>query len=1053
MRIRRGARISSTIMTIVMCITGLLLAIYPVSYLASAEASQTSLPKDEQLQQIEHLIKSQMDKSLIPGLAVTIVHGDETIYQQGFGFANVDKKQSVSPKSIFELGSTTKAFTGLGLLKLVAEGKLNLDDSVTDYIPWIKFHTKDSNRSDSVTLRQVLYQTSGIPFTSITSIPSSNDDTALRETIENLSGTTLDFSPGERFQYATINYDILGYVIEQVTNQSYEEYMNTEVLEPLGLQHTFLSKAEAETSGTMAQGYKLGYLNARPFDAPIYRGNTPAGYLYSDSNDMAQWLKIHLNTVPVKGSMEEIIGMSHMPDRTVSPDSDGSSYAAGWYVYQSGGGELSHSGNNPAYSSFVAFRPEEQVGVAVMANLNSSSTLVIGQGILDIMIGKEPVTELSDIYRTVDSISVVILAVSIPFMGLSLWFLGTMVRDILQRRRKSAQGWIKHVIRVFGFVLFAGGVGVAFLYIPQVLFNGVNWSFAEVWAPPSLKMAVSILYASLILFGLCMLLHSMFPGEGKRTPLFPFAVLCLVSGLGNTLIIFIINQALINTSSFQTGLFTFFLMGLAAYVISQKIVRSQLIRFTNDLIYQKQTEIINRILRSPYYKVEKVAKEKLYAVLNHDIETISGGINVLVFGLTSIITLIFCFIYLGYLNIYGLLISLLVVSLAALAYYVAGRHANKHWARTRDVQNVFYKYIGHMAQGFKELSLHQDKKKQFQIDMHDTCDEYRQRRIQGDIRFANVFVIGEILFTVVIGVVAFIFPILFDSVQSYSLSSFVFIFLYMGAPVRGVLDAVPDLIRVRIAWNRMNELAGELDDEKHSETNSNMTKEHQIDKFSHLELQDIHYEYVSPNGTSFSIGPINLTLRAGEITFITGGNGSGKSTLVKLLTGLYKPSSGNLFVNGKPKLNGEQSELFAAVFSEYHLFDKLYGLTNSLDKGSIDYHLEKLQLEQKVSIEDGKFSTTDLSSGQRRRLALLISYLEDRPVYLFDEWAADQDPEYRRYFYHHVLPELKLRGKCVIAVTHDDRYFEQADKLVKMEFGKMEMLDPKQHGSLPAYGT
>ncbi|MDP4098847.1 cyclic peptide export ABC transporter [Paenibacillus sp. P96] len=1015
---------------------------------ASVAAESPVPPDASRIAQIERLIDGQMEQSQIPGLAITIVQGDETVYQRGFGYANTQRRQPVSAESVFELGSTSKAFTGLAVLKLVREGKLKLEDPVTTYIPWLHFNAKGAaaqpgSAAANVTLGQLLFQTSGIPFSTIGDIPEGAEEEALQQTVQRLRGITLEFRPGDRFQYATVNYDVLGYVIEQVTGQSYENYIREQVLQPLGLQHTYVSTVEASRHDEVVQGYKLGYLKARPFDAPIYRGNTPAGYIYTDSQDMALWLKIQLGTVPVNQELAEVIFESHRPDRTVSPDADGSSYAAGWYVYQSGGGELSHSGSNPAYSSFVAFRPEEQIGVAVMANLNSANTLVIGQGILDLLLGKEPVTGLEDTYRTVDRMSVIILVISASFIGLSLWFAVSIGLDLYYKRRQMASGTIMNGLRLLSFAVFSGGVTFAFLQLPEVLFNGVNWDFAEVWAPSSFKTSMWLLYASLLLFALSLLLNALFPKQG-RSPLFPFIVLCLVSGIGNTLIIFIINEALARTETFQIGLFSFFLVGLLVYVLSQRIVRTQLIRFTNDLIYDKQTEIIDRVLHSPYNKVEKIAKEKLYSVLNHDIETISGGINVLVFGLTSLITLIFCFVYLGFINVYGLLVSILVISLAALAYYAAGRDANKHWESTRDIQNVFYQYIGHMAQGFKELSLHQAKKSEFRTDLHESCNQYRVKRIKGDTRFANVFVIGEIMFTVVIGVVAFIFPLLFDSVRSHSLRSFVFIFLYMGAPVRGVLDAVPDLIRMRIAWNRIRQLSAELSHGPGAEESVPM-RDALDTGFGTLELNHVCYEYENHHGTTFSVGPVNLVLRAGEVTFITGGNGSGKSTLVKLITGLYEPSAGLISMNGRPVSPAGLSEQFTAVFSEYHLFDKLYGVRHSLDEMAVNHHLKQLHLDQKVYIQDGRFSTIQLSSGQRRRLALFISYMEDRPVYLFDEWAADQDPEFRRYFYHSVLPELKKQGKCVIAVTHDDRYFDLADTLVKMEAGQMIQLDTQRN--------
>jgi putative ATP-binding cassette transporter len=187
------------------------------------------------------------------------------------------------------------------------------------------------------------------------------------------------------------------------------------------------------------------------------------------------------------------------------------------------------------------------------------------------------------------------------------------------------------------------------------------------------------------------------------------------------------------------------------------------------------------------------------------------------------------------------------------------------------------------------------------------------------------------------------------------------------------------------------------------------------------------------------VGPIDLTIRAHEITFITGGNGSGKSTFLKLLTGLYQPTSGVIKVDKVPidETNREiYRNMISTVFSDYHLFKRLYGLRN-IDHQEINELLREMELEEKTGLVDNEFETLELSNGQKKRLALLVSLLEDRPIFVFDEWAADQDPGFRRKFYKELLQKLKEKGKTIIAVTHDDRYFDVADRLLKMEEGKV----------------
>jgi putative ATP-binding cassette transporter len=172
-----------------------------------------------------------------------------------------------------------------------------------------------------------------------------------------------------------------------------------------------------------------------------------------------------------------------------------------------------------------------------------------------------------------------------------------------------------------------------------------------------------------------------------------------------------------------------------------------------------------------------------------------------------------------------------------------------------------------------------------------------------------------------------------------------------------------------------------------------------------------------------------------------GGNGSGKTTLAKLLIGLYSPEEGEIRFGGKSITDENRDEYrqsFSVVFTDFFLFDSLLGLDNINIDGDARYYLEKLQLDQTVRVSDGVLSTINVSQGQRKRLALLTAYLEDRAIYLFDEWAADQDPVFKEIFYLQLLPELKARGKTVIVISHDDRYYHVADRIIKLDYGRIE---------------
>ncbi|MGG3622487.1 cyclic peptide export ABC transporter [Bacillus gobiensis] len=995
-----------------------------------ANAEESNLPEGYE-KQLDEMIEKQMQESKIPGMSVVIMKGDQSVYQKGFGYSDLNSNKRVTERTLFEIGSNTKAFTGLAIYQLAEQGLIDLNEPIKSYLPW--FHMKyEGNESVDITIEQLLHHTSGIPFRTIGDIPAATGNEALEQTVRKVVNQNLESDPGEQFDYASMNYDILGLVIQKVTNQSYESYIENQILKPFEMGNTYLSRQQA-AQHDMAKGYKISFLQPREYDAPMYRGNMPAGYVISNADDMEKWLRIQLGTYSLPESEQEAVQKTHIPNRSVAPSSDGSSYAGGWEVYQSGSGEISHAGSNPNFSSFLVFRPEEKLGVAVMANMNSDYTQAIGQGIIDFLMEKEPVTGTSDMYKSVDAFSFTVLLFLIPFSCLTLYFICRTTVQLFQKKRMLEKNRLKRIgvpLISFLFILIAA---YAIYQIPSVFFPGLTWDFVNVWAPVSMSLAAWVTLAGIVLFCFYLSLITIYPQDKKKN-FFPLFVLSVTSGFGNAMIIFIINEALIREAHSNSNLILYFVLGIITYVLAQKLVRTQLITLTNNLIYEKRLSLIDNILNNPYEKLERMETEKIQTTLNNDTEAISNHAPTIITGLTDSITLLCCLVYLGVINVYGLLISIGVIFIAAGLYYLAGRSANKLWEQTRNIQNTFFRYINDLIGGYKEISIGTPKRREFREDMKESCSEYKDKRILGGLKFANVFIIGELLFVVVIGAVTFLFPILFKDVQSEFLQSYVFVFLYMTGPINSILNAIPNAIQMRISWKRIKAFSNDLSDSKVQKDARDPLKPSWP---MVMELRDISYQYDRENGDFFQVGPIDVQVKSGEIVFITGGNGSGKSTLAKLITGLYSPKKGSIFINNQKVRPDELGDLYSAIFSDYYLFSKVYGIDCSSKEEEINSYLKRLAIHEKVHIQDGKFSTTKLSTGQRKRLALLISYLEDKPVHLFDEWAADQDPEFRHFFYMDLLPELKAKGKCVIAITHDDRYFHLADKVIKMERGKV----------------
>jgi putative ATP-binding cassette transporter len=296
------------------------------------------------------------------------------------------------------------------------------------------------------------------------------------------------------------------------------------------------------------------------------------------------------------------------------------------------------------------------------------------------------------------------------------------------------------------------------------------------------------------------------------------------------------------------------------------------------------------------------------------------------------------------------------------------------------------------------------------------------------------------LFYGLVGALLLIFPDAL-ALSGESLRGYVFAMLYMVSPMWAVIGTLPALSRGQVALAKLEELGLQLDeaarrDEVPGPLRSVITKDVQLDVVN----ATFHYETNGTTDRHFALGPINVSIRSGELVFVVGGNGSGKSTFVKMLVGLYQPQTGEIRLNGEAISTATWDwyrQHFSVVFSDFFLFKKLLGVDPALLQRSAQECLGLLQMDGTVQIESDAFSTVDLSQGQKKRLALVAALLDDRPFYVFDEWAADQDPQYKEVFYGELLPGLRRRGKGVIVVTHDDRYFHRGDRVLKLEEGRM----------------
>ena len=646
-----------------------------------------------------------------------------------------------------------------------------------------------------------------------------------------------------------------------------------------------------------------------------------------------------------------------------------------------------------------------------------------------------------------NGMSITIIIVSIGFILVNLYYIFVIFKELLASQRSFKTNGVKDIWSIVISLVLIFGIFYCLYKAPYALYNGVSWEMIDEFGPSALIYGVVCLAIVIPLFYFYFILSKFFIKKNSDRPYFMIIALSIVSALGNSMVIFILNQALNrvlrNESKWvavDSGLHFYFMLGIALFTVSAMIVRKKLISITSEVVYDKRMEIIGKIIEAPYEKFEALQDGKIHAALNNDTETVSSFVNQLVNGLTGVITLITCLIYLGTINLPGMLFSILMIGFAVWLFLAVSGKARKKYERNRDIQNYFFSYINDLIKGFKELSVNKNKRQEFNEDIKKSCEDYRDTRIDSEYTFVGASILGEILYICVIGLVVFVFPLVFTNLHNNTLQNYVLVYLYMGGIINNEVFLVPGIMRVTVSWKRITQFINEI---SYQEENKNQKSE-QVSSTLEINLSNVKFTYKNENGEGFEVGPINCEFKSNEIIFISGGNGSGKSTLAKLITGLYIPDEGCISVNGVPVDRETLGSYFSIIYSDFHLFRKMYGVDWKKKSEEIDYYLEVLRIKDKVQLCDGIFNTVRLSTGQRKRLALLISYLEDRPVYLFDEWAADQDPEFREFFYKVLLPELKARGKTVIAITHDDRYFNEADKHIKMETGHIVSYEVKK---------
>ncbi|WP_434697914.1 cyclic peptide export ABC transporter [Pseudomonas sp. Z1-14] len=475
---------------------------------------------------------------------------------------------------------------------------------------------------------------------------------------------------------------------------------------------------------------------------------------------------------------------------------------------------------------------------------------------------------------------------------------------------------------------------------------------------------------------------------------------------------------------------------LVLLFISGVISQWLLVQIGHRLVYQLRLRLVGKVLGTALERVERLGSPRIYNALTKDVTTVATAFKQLPISLYNGLLLLAGLAYMGWLSLPFFCLTLAVIAAGVGLDVLLGRKVKTLMQAVRQQDDQLTEQFEATIQGRCELGLSRERRHLlYQHKLEPIARASLDASVRADTLWAVNLNWTTLLVFMLIGTLFFLGQGL-GLLDQQVVVGYVLAIMFLRTPISMILDAIPAVIRGHVALQAIDALAL-------GETVQFKTPAQAAQPFRELRLADVHYRYAGKNEEfAFELGPIDLTIRRGELIFIVGGNGSGKSTLAKLLTGLYVPASGEVSLNGVV-LDASTSEWhrehFAAIFADFYLFADVLGEAGDRAglEARVDHYLERLGLAHKVEFAAGRLSTTALSQGQRKRLALLLLMMEGREVFLLDEWAADQDPVFRHVFYNELLPELKAAGKTVIAITHDDRYFDVADRVYRLDYGHL----------------
>src|SRR5499427_8555176 len=515
--------------------------------------------------------------------------------------------------------------------------------------------------------------------------------------------------------------------------------------------------------------------------------------------------------------------------------------------------------------------------------------------------------------------------------------------------------------------------------------------------------------------------------------------LLFMSGLGGistAAILGAINSGLQNGSTLWAA--TLFIVALFLFIKTQSYVTITTTAEIEAIIHKIRIRLMDQIRHSELLSIEDVGRARIVAAITSDTAVLTQASNMLAFTVQGAVLIVFVAIYVAFLSVAAILTTIVVVSIAAVIFHQKNRRLVSEKQRAAAWERRLFDRLTDFLDGFKEVRLNRKRSADLFADAVDVSRTAANIKINTQAETFRMIVTSQISMYVLLGAVVFVAPQFSDTLGGAALTKTTTALMFIVGACFGLVQSIPILLNANASADRLVQLENTL-----RATAAQPREIPTVRHFDKIEMRNISFRYVDQfSEAAFKIGPIDFTLQPGELVFITGGNGSGKSTFLRVLSGLYPADSGEIILDGRRIDNSTRDEyraLMSAIFFDYHLFRRLYGVPDA-EPGEVDRLLKLFRLADKTGLTDGEFRTLELSGGQRRRLALIVSLLEKRPILLLDEWTAEQDPEFRRKFYDELLPDLMKAGATVVVITHDDRYLDElnlAARRIRMDEGRI----------------